>query len=334
MILITGATGLLGSHLMAHLIVNKQRMRCLKRESSSMAQVHTVLQFYDIAQQDYEQSVEWCNGDLSDTESLTQAMDGVSILYHCAADVNMGGVVEEDMRRINVEGTERVVQIAKQAGVETLCYVSSIAALGNEPNNQYISEHSPWDGAAHHEPYAQSKYDAQQIVMAAQKDGMNVVIVNPGPILGVSCHNASSAKIIYLAKKGIPFSTHGGTGYVDVRDVCRAMIQLVEKKVYGECFVLVGFNASNHELLSSFMKAFGHISPIPLPRWLVMSAATVAEGAAWCFGKKIQLNRAFARTALRRSWYDNSKLCKAIDFTFIPMETTVKDIAQFMKNKI
>lgn len=316
---------------MAQFILKGKAVRCLKRTTSSMGQIDYVLKFYNIPKADYEKLVTWVIGDLDDEESLVQAMQGVVELYHCAADVGMGGVDEERMMRVNVEGTERVVRAAKTAKVSYLCYMSSIAALGAEEYGVPVSENSPYDKASFHATYALSKRKAEEIVTAAIDNNMKTVIVNPGAILGVSAHDASSAKIIFFAKKGIPFSTNGGTGYVDVRDVCRVMMQLVEKGVHGERFVLVGFNASNHELLAALSDGFGNKPPKPMPKWVMMTAATINEFIAKCLGKKTALTRSFARTALNRTWYDNTKVVETLDYEFISLKQCARDISQFMK---
>ncbi len=331
MILITGSTGLLGSHLIAHFILNKTHIKCLKRKSSSLNQILYVLPFYNLTPDDLNEYISWINADINDQNSLIIAFNGIKTVYHCAAEVNLGGVDEKAMFNTNINGTQNIINAAKLNNINTLCYVSSIAALGHEPHGKLITERSPINGNSTKNTYATSKIEAELLIQNAANQNLNITIVNPGPILGISYYDSSSAKIIYLAKKGIPFSTNGGTGYVDVRDVCRAMIQLVDKQIFNERFTLVGFNASNHQLLSAFAKAFGRCKPIPIPKWLAFSAASIIEFCTACFGKKTQFNRAFARTALNRSFYDNSKIINTLNFSFTPMEDTVKDIATYMK---
>ena len=332
--LVTGGTGLLGAHLLAHLVLSSQyEVSALRRKSSKMDVVKYIFGFYTNDIHAFMQQIHWVEGNVLDKESLLSAMQDMQVVYHCAADVLIGDASGSKLLETNVKGTQNVVEAALQQKLETLCFVSSVAAIGKVPSGDFADELTPWDSERAYSAYAQSKYDAEKVVLSVNPDVMRVVIVNPGVILGAYNKSQGSSAIIYLAKKGLPFYIQGGGAYVDVRDVCRAMLLLVDSNVTHERFILVGANTTTRQLLSHFARSFGKIKPVfPLYKPFVLSIAFVAECVSKLLHNSSNLNRKAVKVAFNTSYYSAEKIQKHFAFRFTTIEKTAQDISTYLKN--
>ena len=331
--LVTGSTGLVGAHLLAHLLQSQQfTVRAMKRKSSKMDTLRYVFGFYTDDVSGYVDSISWVDGDVLDTHSLLTAMDGVQVIFHCAADVFIGNDTANSVLQTNVQGTKNMVDAALSIQVQTFCHVSSVAAIGKDLIASLSDENSPWDMNKTHTAYAQSKYDAEQVVLAIPQQKMRVIIVNPGVILGVNNKNTGSSSVIFLAKKGFPFYIHGGSGYVDVRDVCRAMLLLVQRNVTHERFVLVGENCTTKQLLRYFSEGLDTPRPsILVPKPLLMLVGYLAEIVSSLFKIKSNFDRKAVQVASQTSYYNAEKIQKRFNFQFTPLQQCVKDICMYVK---
>lgn len=330
MILVTGATGLVGSHLLWHLLQKESQVVAIRRNSSQPRLLEYVFGFYTNDPQLYMDRIVWRIADVLDAASIAAAMENVSVVYHCAAVVSLGND-ENSMTETNITGTRNVTEAALAAGVTKFCFVSSIAACGNAPRYELIDENSSFNRNSHRTAYSQSKFSSEQVVWEAAKKGLNVVIVNPGVILGVSGTNKGSMRIFAQVRSGLPFFSYGGSGYVDVRDVVKAMILLTQSQISGERFILVAENCSNKEILSLIAKGFKKTSPfIGLHKNLLLSIGYLAEISGKVFGFIPPFDRSLARSVSHRSYYSNCKVKEAIDIQFIPIAQSVKDVCDYL----
>lgn len=329
-VFVTGATGFLGAHLLASCLLKGYEVVALRRATSSLSQLEFIFRFYGLNYKDYTSIIRWVECDMSDFEALSNAMKGCDSVVHCAADVGLGGVDAQMMYDTNVELTNIVLRSAKQAGVAKFCYISSIAALGS--NSSVVTEQTSWDSRAKHSVYASSKHQAMINVVNASSLEFSTVALCPGPILGVSAKNQSSAQIIYLAKRGVPFAVNGGSGYVDVRDVCTAIISVLNSPIIKrKYYILVGYNISNVQLLRALSRGFKRISPIVLPKSIVYLVAYIAEFLFYLVGKKPQLNRTMARTITHRTYYSGTLAEQELAVKYTKFEDTIDDICNYMK---
>ena len=171
-----------------------------------------------------------------------------------------GKVVEttdKNRKAFTKEQIKNVVDAAIKSGVEKLCFVSSIAACGKAAHGEMIDEESCWVDTAHRSPYSLSKYLSEQEVWKGVARGLNAVIVNPGVILGVSGTETGSSQLFSQVRKGLMFYTNGGSGYVYVQDVVKAMMLLANSQISAQRFVLVAENCSNRDVLSWMADGFG-----------------------------------------------------------------------------
>lgn len=327
-ILITGATGMLGAHLLWQLLNKGYSVRAIKRRTSNFAQIEKIFNFYQDKLSLYGQQIEWVEGDVTQAASLQKAMQGIDVVYHCAAMVSFADSPEK-LLEINIQGTKNILDAALQNKIQKLCFVSSIGALDSSDKNKTIDESCFGHPKENSSPYSQSKYQSEKLVWEAMEQGLNAVIVNPGVILGYANDDNGSMQIFTAVRKGLPIYTLGGSGYVSVEDVCIAMILLTESNKQSEHYVLVSENLSNKELL--FMMADAMLTRRPYihgTRWLLMSLASLMEFLQKISGKKMILDKGTARVALSRSYYSAEKIKTELGFEFSPIKKCVQEISK------
>jgi dihydroflavonol-4-reductase len=233
MILVTGGTGLVGGNLIWHLLKENDRIVAIRRRTSNPEALRIIFSFYTSTIDEFLDRIDWIIADLLDENSISEAMQNISVVYHCAAIVSFDNKAEI-ISETNVTGTRNVVRAALKNNISKLCFVSSIAACGSSGNDAATDEETGWKDSPNHSLYKLSKYYSEQEVWKGIKEGLNAVIVNPGVILGVSGTHTGSSEIFLHVQKGLMFYTKGGSGYVDVQDVVQAMILLTKSDISGE----------------------------------------------------------------------------------------------------
>jgi len=247
MILVTGGTGLVGSHLLYRLLRRGEDVRAVYRSEKSLSQVKDIFSLYTDDPQKLFDMVEWFRADLNDIPVLKDAFADIKQVYHSAAYISFDPGHFNKLKKINVEGTANMVNLSLKAGVEKFCFVSSIAAIGKTVDGSLINEEIYWDPEEDNSVYAISKYGAEMEVWRGTQEGLNAVIVNPAVILGTGARGSGSGSIIRMAAKGAKFYTPGGIALVDVRDVVEAMLQLMDSDIENERFILAGTNIYQKE---------------------------------------------------------------------------------------
>ena len=331
MILITGATGLVGGNLIWQLLQENERVVAIRRPNSNPDALYAIFSFYTPTPELFLARIDWKIGDVLDEESIQVAMHGISIVYHCAAIVSFDKK-DEDISVTNITGTRNVVRAALENKINKLCFVSSIAACGKALTGDQIDESSIWSDDQNRSVYSQSKYYSEQEVWKGIKQGLNAVIVNPGVILGVSGSETGSSQLFIKVQKGLLFYTNGGSGYIDVRDVVKAMIQLTKSDISAERFILVGENCSNKEILNWMSDGFGKQHPfIPLGQTVLLVAGCFLELAGRLFHFHPIIDRGIARTIGQREFYSNRKIFNALGIRFNPIKQCILEICNFQK---
>jgi len=333
MILVTGATGLVGGNLLWQLLQENERVTAIRRKLSDLSPLRTIFSFYCTNPDEYMARVDWRIADVLDAESIQQAMKGATLVFHCAAVVSLGSSAEI-MLDTNVAGTRNVVQAALQNGIQKLCFISSIAACGKVSKGEMIDENTVWIDSPNRSLYSQSKYYSEQEVWKGINEGLNAVIVNPGVILGVSGTKNGSSQLFAQVRKGLPFYTNGGSGYIDVQDVVKGMIRLMKSNISGERFMLVSENCSNRDILNWMADGFGKRRPfIGISRKILWMVGLVSEILRKLVGFKPTIDRSTARTATKREYFSNKKIQDTLGFSFKPIEKCIKEVCEFeMKN--
>lgn len=318
MILVTGGTGFLGSHLLRALVSSGQPVRALFRKN-----IPEQLQ-------DIQDKITWVQGDILDVYSLEDALVNVTQVYHCAAVVAFEPGSHARMMKINAEGTANVVNMSLEAGVKKLVHVSSVAALGRAKEGNPIDELGEWQDSPNNSKYAISKYLGEMEVWRGIAEGLDAVIVNPSIILGTGFWNDGSGMLIKNAWKEFPYYTEGINGFVDVEDVVTAMIALMESPVTEQRFILSADNWSYRQLFNAMAKGLRKKAPhIAVKPWMAAIVWRLEKLKGFFTGKHPLVTKETARTAQLKVYYNNQRIQETLPhFRFRPLEQTIDRICK------
>ncbi|MFM6925592.1 MAG: NAD-dependent epimerase/dehydratase family protein, partial [Ferruginibacter sp.] len=313
MILVTGGAGLLGKELITQLLQQGKRVRAIYNNT----------RLADFDNENLQQMQ--CN--ILDVVGLEEAMKDIEQVYHCAAIVSFNPKRKAEMFKINIEGTANVVNAALDAGIKKMVYVSSVAALGRIRENEPINETMNWTEETSNSAYGQSKYLAEMQVWRGIGEGLDAVIVNPVVILGAGDWNSGSSQIFKTAYDQFPWYTDGSSGFVDVRDVAKAMIDLMNSDISAQRFILSAENRTYAEIFNLMAKAFGkkppHKKVTPLLAKIVWRLEAIKSHIS---GKDPLLTKETSATAMAQVTFDNSKLKKFLPgFTYRKIEDTIAE---------
>ncbi|MBI9068530.1 MAG: NAD-dependent epimerase/dehydratase family protein [Salinivirgaceae bacterium] len=326
--IITGGTGLVGSRLIFDLVSRGEKVSVIKRKETSVDKLINNLAFYSDKPQKLIKEVEFFDGEMNDFESLMNFIPQGANVYHCAAKVSFAEQDKQEIFETNVEGTQNLVNVCLEKQVNKLCFVSSIATLGGKINGHKIDENTPWaaTGKSH---YSLSKYEAEMEVWKGVAEGLNAVIVNPGVILGPGDWNNGSSQIFSTLAKGLMFYTKGITSYVDVRDVTKAMILLMDSDISGERFILSSESLSYEMLFKKIATALVVKSPRFYANSFVTSVGWKASKlVSMITRKQPRLTKFSHRAAHKKNLYDGSKISNFINYSYTPIDETIEFVAK------
>lgn len=335
MILVTGGTGLVGAHLLFHLLNENQPIRAIYRNEKKFDTVKRIFGYYTNNSDALFDTIEWVKADLNNIPQLTEAFKDVTHVYHCAAFVSFEPDKFNLLQKTNIKGTANIVNFCLDHKVEKLCYVSSIAALGASLNNKAITEDTEWNKEIDNSVYAITKYGAELEVWRGTQEGLDAVIVNPGVIIGPGIWRYGSGSLIKMIYNGLKYYTTGSTGYIDVNDVVKAMIQLVKSDVKNERYILVSENLSFKDFFTKTANYLGVKPPQKEAKpWLL--------NIAWCLDwlkhkltrKRRVLSKQTANSAVTTTIYSNNKIKDAIGFEFLPMDKSIETTTNLFKNDL
>ncbi|RZJ76941.1 MAG: NAD-dependent epimerase/dehydratase family protein [Flavobacterium sp.] len=320
MILVTGATGFLGAELVKQLTDQNIQVRAIRRSNSK---IPALLQNNTL--------VTWRIADINDPEDLADAFDSITKVYHCAATVSFDPKDKAKLLKINIEGTENIVNLCVENNVRLL-HVSSIAALGFAKEGQLISEKHFWDYDPKAHNYAISKYQGEMEVWRGIAEGLDAVIVNPAVIIGKNAGYNGSGAIFKLVKEGLKFYTDGATGIVDVEDVAKCMILLMESDITAERYTLSAENLHYKDFFAEIAKGFGIKAPTTQAKpWMLGIAWRAAKLASVFAGKPAALTKDAARSSFNLSYYTNQKIIDTLNFKFKPLNQSIAEVCNALK---
>lgn len=325
MILVTGGTGLVGSHLLYALASSNKKVKALLRPGQRAYHLENIFSCFPQSGKDLFANIEWVEGDVLDPFSLSEAMQGVEYVYHCAAVISFSKSDLKTMLSINIEGTANVVNACLQHNVKKLCHVSSIASLGRAETGGQIDENGKWKTSSSNSGYAISKYGGEREVWRGIEEGLNAVIVNPSVILGAGCHAKATNRLFLNIKKFLPFYTHGINGYVDVSDVVNCMMLLMDSDISGERFVLNAENLSLQELFVLASDILGKPHPhIKLNKQLMYVLAFLDETRCKITGSRALITRENVGAAMSKSEYSAQKIISKLGYSFMPVKESLQ----------
>ncbi|PKP39211.1 MAG: nucleoside-diphosphate sugar epimerase [Bacteroidetes bacterium HGW-Bacteroidetes-15] len=326
MIFVTGGTGLVGSHLLFELAKQGKKIRALKRPSSNLGVVKSMFSAYSDTHEQLYSQIEWVDGDIEDYHSISDALKGVDEVYHCAAMVSFNKRDVHRMLEINVGGTANIVDASIEAGIAKFCHVSSVASLGSSVDGSPVNEKTLWGKSKGKSGYAVSKFRSEMEVWRGIELGLNAVIVNPSVVLGPGQWNSGSGLLFGTIAKGFPFYTLGITGYVDVRDVVKAMLIAMKREKWGKRYLLNGENISHREVFSLIANAMGKKPPSIKVTPLMSSLAWPLAWFVSIFTKKAPaITRDTARSGHSKTFYSSALAEEELGIQFGSISEAVKN---------
>ncbi len=328
MILVTGGTGLVGSHLLYSLTKENDTIKAIYRSEEKLEKVKNVFSFYTDDFLALFNKIQWIKADITDVPSLYNVFDvSITHVYHCAAIVSFDRKDYYKMRKTNIEGTANIVNFCIEYNIKKLCHVSSIATLGDAIGGKMVSEENEWNDQEANHGYAITKYGAEMEVWRASQENVDMVIVNPGVILGAGFFNEGSGKMFTQVYNGFKFYTEGVTGFVGVGDVVKTMISLMKSDTKNERFVLVSENKSFKDILCLIADAFNKKQPsIKIGGFITAVFWRLAWLLSKITGKEPLLTKNSAKSAHQKEFYTSEKIEKQLHFDFEKMDTVIKGI--------
>jgi nucleoside-diphosphate-sugar epimerase len=331
MILVTGGTGLVGSHLLFKLVSHHDNVRAIYRREKTLQRVKHVFSYFSDDAEKLFNAIDWVEGDINDIPKLEAAFKDITHVYHCAAFVSFEPDKYKTLRKVNITGTATIVNLCIRNTIKKLCYVSSIAAIGHHNDSEkLIDEETPWNPELDNSVYAITKYGAELEVWRGTQEGLDAVIINPGIILGAGYWNGgSSSNLFKQIYNGMRYYANGITGYIDVWDVVNVMHQLMASPIKNESFILISENLSFKKFQTETAKALQVKEPTKEAKpWLLKLAWRLDWLQFKLLGKRRSLTKQTAKSAVSITKYENSKIKNALNFEFKPINQSIKEVSK------
>ena len=317
MILIIGGTGLVGSHLILECYKENLKLRVTYRSKEKLNNLKHHLKKKHLMKSCYLKSIDWVNVNLNDIVSLDDAIRGVDFVYHCAAKVSLADYDKDELFKTNIEGTSNVVNMCLKYKVKKLLYLSSISSIGANNDVKIINESHSWDDNRDYTFYARSKNASELEVWRGSQEGLNVIIVNPGLILGDNVNNPSIRKILKIAHNNFFFYPTGKVAVIDINDVSRILMLLLNSSVKNERFILVSENIDQRMLFDKFRLSIGKRKAFfPLSKFL-LNFFLIGEIILQTLGiRKRFMSWALIQILCSKQIYDGSKVSRLLSFEY------------------
>ncbi|MFN7332195.1 MAG: SDR family oxidoreductase, partial [Flavobacterium sp.] len=307
-------------------------VRAIYRDTQQIEKTRSLFAWYQ--KESLFDRIDWMVGDITDIPSLEIAFEKVTHVYHCAAQISFNPNEESALRKINIEGTANIVNVCIDKNIQKLCHVSSIAALGDPLQNQtVIDEETEWNPEVLHSDYALTKYGAEMEVWRGQQEGLQVVIVNPGIILGPYPLNwdarKGSGSLFTSLKKGLPFYTQGFSAYISVQDVVILIKKIMEAPIHGERFALVAENRSFKDIQFTIADKLGVKRPgFEAKPWILALGWRLDKLLSLLSGRPRKLSRQSAASLCSPELISNEKVKRTFAYTFQPIDAYIDQIIQ------
>jgi dihydroflavonol-4-reductase len=266
-VLVTGATGLVGSHVTQKLLERGDDVRITVRDRSRLDNVEGL-------------DVQRVTADVLDRRSLRKALRGVDRVFHVAGRTSLRAA-PDTLFTTNVQGTRTVCEEALRAGVERMVHVSSVAAIGPAPRGSTADERQPFSAGGLDVPYVHAKREAEVEAIRVCAMGLPVVIVNPAHVFGAGdLYRSSTELVLRFLRRQIPAYVDGALNIVDAEDVARGILLADERGEVGERYILGNRNFTLDRLFADLGRLSGVAPPpLKLPYPAALALARAAEAA-------------------------------------------------------
>lgn len=313
---------------MLRLLQQGKTVVAAKRVQSDLSEVERVFSYYTNDHKNLFNKIIWRDVDFSDVLGLDELLKDVKNVYHCAAFVSLNNSDRNQILKTNTEGTANLVNACINNKIEAFCYVSSITVLQNTDFTGDLDESVFWKEEPGQNIYSLSKHLAEQEVWRGMEEGLNAVIVNPGVIVGPGNWNRGTGQLFSTSYKGIKFYTEGVNGFVAVVDVASIMVELMDKKIFKERFVLVENNYSFKDVLEVIHKALGKMPPaINATRTFL----NIARVFTFMLPKDLKVSGSMIKTLLGKTTYSNRKITSLLNYKFTPLAEHISFSANVYK---
>ncbi|MDB2482841.1 NAD-dependent epimerase/dehydratase family protein [bacterium] len=326
--LVTGATGLVGMHILIDLLSKGEKVKATFTKNSRLENVKKLFKFYN--KKSLFSEIEWVEMDIEDVIQVFDTVKGVDHVYHSAAIVSFLKRDQSKMSNINIKGTANIVNACLENKVKKLGHVSSVAAIGRKGNGDY-SEENTWLESNDNSFYAISKNKAENEVWRGVQEGLQSVIINPGIIIGPSTWHRSSTALFKKINSGLSFYPTGLNGFVDVRDVSNSIIELMKSSFSSERYILVAENLTYESVFNSISKSLNVNPPtyVATPRLMNM-VWRIEYLISLVTGKNPKITKETAKTSSQKNFYSNEKIKKQIGYKFNSIENAIENTAKYI----
>jgi len=365
MILVTGGTGLLGSHLLLEILRSQVaagaetaadrefrdppeghspeestpapglQIRALKRPSSNLEELRRVFGYYLPKDEVWNlfDRIEWVDTDLMNPAEVMEAMKEVRQVYHCAAMVSFQPRDRRAMIEFNRQSTAHVVAACQSARVDKLIHVSSTSAIGRPSDGEAAHEDLIWVRGKNTTAYAESKFASEMEVWRGIEEGLPAAIVNPAIIFGPGFWDRGSSSMFSRVAGGLRYATPGVTGYVGVHDVVRVLMRLMESEIRGERFILSAGSHSYEEVFSWIASALGIKRNFRQASAALMRSLVRLDAVAGVLTGKRRITSDHLRGAFGEIRFSNEKVCSVLEMEFTPVEEVIREVAGYFPGK-
>lgn len=327
--LVTGATGIIGSHVVLKLLQNNQKVIACKQKTSQLSKVENLFAYYTTDSKKLFEKITWVDLDICDIFSIEEILEGVNVVYHCAGMVSFNKKDKKNIYNVNEIGTRNIVNACLNKKIITLCHVSSISTINNLDYAFPLNESVFWKKSGKESDYAISKYNAEREVWRGIEEGLNAVIVNPGVVLSPGFWHQSSSKLFNLGFRGNKFYTTGSTGYVSAEDLSIIMLDLVKNRFFSNRYIVVENNYTFQQIFNMIQKNFN--KPLPYFKVSITTLKILSKiESIICFfsGRAKILTKPMIYSAFSKQLYSNIKVKTDCLIEFTPIDLVIKRICE------
>ncbi len=313
-IFLTGGDGLLGSNLVRELLKNGHELKVLVQPGRQTVTLDGL-------------KIERIEGDLLDIDSLTKAAEDAEAIYHVAASTSIWPSRNEIVNKVNIEGTQNIIALAKKLNVKKLVYVGTANSFSFGTKENPGVEGTAYIASKYGLDYMDSKFKAHQLIDEAVKDGVPAVVVNPTFMLGpYDSMPSSGAMVLAVYKQEVPGFAPGGRNYICVKDAAIGIANALEKGRIGESYIIGNKNLSYKEAFTLMAKTLNVKAPkIAMPKAAVLGYGKVSMWIYKLTGKKPVVSYPMAKIACDTHYFSAAKAVKELGLPQSPIEEGIKE---------
>jgi dihydroflavonol-4-reductase len=322
-VLVTGANGLLGSHIVRELLKRNFQVKVLVRPGSDLLALEGL-------------DLEIFRGQITVNKDVQCAVYDCDFVIHAAARTAQKPSCLEAYRKVNINSTRYIIEACKLNNVKRMVYVSSANCFGDGTKTSPGTEQSPFQTWLKKSGYAYSKYLAQQMVLAESQQGdFDAVVVNPAFIIGPGKITTGSGQIFsHILNKKVAYYPPGGKNIVDAETAAFGVVQALEKGNNGECYLLAGETLSFREFLQHVIKITGQKTLLlPVPSILLKLMGFLGDFSEKVLKIPVKLTSVNSRLLLQKNYYSPAKAKKELDFPHVPAAIAIQKTIRWLEKQ-